>query len=180
VAIDDTVSEADITYEELLSAARIGRPDLFSFNEDEIAELFYTSGSTGTPKGVALSHRTLYLHALAYLSSATEFYDTDVALHTIPLFHANGWGAAQTSTMMGLKQVMVRRFEPSNVLRLVQDEQATTMSLVPVMANALLNCPDLGKYNTSSLREIALGGAASSPELISRMERAFGCRVIVG
>jgi fatty-acyl-CoA synthase len=179
VAIDSG-GEADCTYEELLSTGRIERPDLLDFDENEIAELFYTSGSTGTPKGVALSHRNLYLHALACRSSTPEFFDTDVALHTIPLFHANGWGTAQISTMMGLKQVMVRRFEPENVLRLIQNERATTMSLVPVMANSLLNCPDLGKYDTSSLREIAIGGAASSPELISRMERAFGCRVIVG
>ena len=180
VAIDGPIPESDFTYEELLSTNRIERPDLFSFDENEIAELFYTSGSTGTPKGVALSHRTLYLHALGWLSSMTVHRDTDVALHTIPLFHANGWGAAQTSTMTGLKQVMVRRFEPVNVLRLIQDEQATNMSLVPVMANALLNCPELGKFDTSSLREIAVGGAASSPELISRMERAFGCLVFVG
>lgn len=180
VAIDGPASEADITYEELLSEGRIEQPDLLSFDENEIAELFYTSGSTGTPKGVMLSHRTLYLHALGCLCSTPEFFDTDVALHTIPLFHANGWGTAQTSTMMGLKQVMVRRFEPASVLRLIQQERATTMSLVPVMANALLNCVDLGKYDTSSMREIAIGGAASSPELIQRMEQAFGCRVFAG
>ena len=52
-------------YDDLLSHGRIDRPDIFSFDENEIAELFYTSGSTGTPKGVMLSHRTLYLHALA-------------------------------------------------------------------------------------------------------------------
>ena len=51
-------------YEELLSRGRIARPDMFTFDENAIAELFYTSGSTGTPKGVTLSHRTLYLHAL--------------------------------------------------------------------------------------------------------------------
>ena len=54
------------------------------------------------------------------------------------------------------------------------------MSLVPTMANALLNCPDLGKYDLSSMREIILGGAASSPELIARLEQAFHCRVQAG
>jgi fatty-acyl-CoA synthase len=54
------------------------------------------------------------------------------------------------------------------------------MSLVPVMANALLNCPDLGKYDCSSLRDIHIGGAASSVELIARMQQAFKCHVMAG
>ena len=143
ISIDAPSPHADLTYEELLSRGRIDRPEILSFDEDEIAELFYTSGSTGTPKGVMLSHRTLYLHALA-VGGTFNHDDTGVELHTIPLFHANGWGRPQTAAMNGLKQVMVRRFEPAHVLRLIQEERATAMSLVPTMANALLNCPDLG------------------------------------
>jgi fatty-acyl-CoA synthase len=75
---------------------------------------------------------------------------------------------------------MARRFDPAHVLALVQEERATGMSVVPTMANALLNFPDLGKYDISSLREINLGGAASSPELIARMEHVFRCRVQAG
>jgi fatty-acyl-CoA synthase len=82
--------------------------------------------------------------------------------------------------MMGIKQVMVRRFEPPTVFRLIQGERATAMSLVPTMANALLNSPGLGKFDTSTLREIHIGGAASSPELIERMEKAFHCSVMAG
>jgi fatty-acyl-CoA synthase len=179
VSIDGPISEANLTYEDWLRKGRIEPPDWTTFDENEIAELFYTSGSTGTPKGVTLSHRTLYLHALAILAMSFK-EDTDVDLHTIPLFHANGWGAAQFSTMSGRKQVMVRRFEPSFVLGLIEGERATHMGLVPVMANALLNSPDLGKFDTSSMKEIMLGGAASSPELIARMEKAFKCRVLAG
>ncbi|MBV8866814.1 MAG: AMP-binding protein, partial [Acidobacteriaceae bacterium] len=145
----------------------------------EIAELFYTSGSTGSPKGVMLSHRTVYLHAMAVTGSITQ-NDRFVELHTIPLFHANGWGRPQTATMTGAKQVMVRRFEPTQVLRLIQEERATGMSLVPLMANALLNCPDLGGFDTSSMEDIHLGGAAASPELIARLEQAFACNIMAG
>ena len=161
VAIDKPVPQADIFLEDLLARDRIERPDVFSFDENAIAEIFYTSGSTGTPKGVMLAHRTLYLHALAVIASFSG-KDTLVELHTIPLFHANGWGRPQSITMSGAKHVMVRRFEPSNVLRLIQEEKATGMTLVPTMANALLNCPDLGKYDTSSMQTIMTGGAASS------------------
>ena len=106
--------------------------------------------------------------------------ETLVDLHTIPLFHANGWGRPQASTMQGTKQVMVRRFEPTFVFKLIEEHKATDMSLVPTMANALLNAPDLRTYDLSSLRNIMLGGAASSPELVSRMEQAFHCDVYAG
>jgi fatty-acyl-CoA synthase len=81
---------------------------------------------------------------------------------------------------MGVRQVMVRRFEPAQVLRLIEQERATSMSLVPTMATMLLNCPELGKFDTSSLQSIMTGGAASSPELVDRLERAFHCRVETG
>jgi fatty-acyl-CoA synthase len=179
VTINDPVPQANFTYEELLSRGRIDRPDLLSLDENANAELFYTSGSTGTPKGVMLAHRTLYLHALA-VAGTFNHDDTAVELHTIPLFHANGWGRPQASTMMGLKQVMVRRFEPTLVFRLIHEEKATAMSLVPTMANALLNAPDLAQFDLTSLQEIHVGGAAASPELVGRLEAAFHCAAMGG
>src|SRR5258708_24055087 len=100
-----------------------------------------------------------------------------VDLHTIPMFHANGWGRPQASTMLGVKQVMVRRFECTGVFKLIQEQRATHMSLVPTMANALLNAPDIGQYDLSSMRQIMIGGAAASPELIERVAKAvpFEC-----
>jgi len=166
-------------YEKLLAGARPERADIFSYDENSIAELFYTSGSTGAPKGVMLSHRTLYLHALAVCVTFAHD-DNSVELHTIPLFHANGWGRPQACTLMGITQVMMRRFEPSTVFRLIEQEQATSMSLVPTMANALVCAPDRGDYDLSSIRIINLGGAAASPELVERMEKAFHCECLAG
>ena len=169
----------DGEYEDFLSTAEPARMDYMTVDENSIAELFYTSGSTGTPKGVMLTHRTLYLHGLD-VALCYRQPETMVDLHTIPLFHANGWGHPQASTMIGAKQVMVRRFEPCFVLGLIQQHRATDMSLVPTMANALLNCPTAGEYDVSSMRQIMIGGAASSPELIARLEAAFHCDVYAG
>jgi acyl-CoA synthetase (AMP-forming)/AMP-acid ligase II len=169
----------DTEYEDFLSTGTPERADVLSYDEDSIAELFYTSGSTGTPKGVMLSHRTIYLHTMA-VAGVFSTDDNAVELHTIPLFHANGWGRAQTSTMMGLKQVMIRRFDPAAVCRLIQDEKATGMSIVPTMANALLAFEQRSNYDLSSLRQINIGGAAASPEMIARMEAAYRCEVLAG
>jgi len=179
VGIDGPGPEADLPLDELMSRGRLERPDIFSFDENEIAELFYTSGSTGTPKGVTLSHRTLYLHALSVLLCFGAD-DHAVELRSIPLFHANGWGHPHSGAIAGKTQVMVRRFEPVFVLNLIQTEKVNNMAVVPTMANALLNCPQLGQFDTSSLQQVDIGGAASSPELVERMEQAFHCRVISG
>jgi len=179
VTINESIPAADLTYEELIAQGRPERTDVFAIDENSIAELFYTSGSTGTPKGVALSHRTLYLHALS-VALLHRDPQTAVELHTIPLFHANGWGHAQACTLLGITQVMVRRFEPALVFRLIQEHRATGMSVVPTMAQALLNASGLAGADLASLRTIMIGGAASSPELIERMEKAFGCEVAAG
>jgi len=179
VTVDDKVPAADMLYEELIATGRPERVDYTTIDENSMAELFYTSGSTGTPKGVTLTHRTLYLHGLSVATTYNPEEDS-VELHTIPLFHANGWGRPQTAALLGLKQIMVRRFEPTTVFRLIQEERATAMALVPTMANALLNAPDLGQYDYSSMKHIFIGGAAASEELITRMERAFGCQVLGG
>ncbi|MBX9602918.1 MAG: long-chain-fatty-acid--CoA ligase [Bryobacteraceae bacterium] len=179
VSINEKTDHADLAYEEILAQGRAERADIFSYDERSIAELFYTSGSTGTPKGVTHSHRTLYLHALSVASLMEKPHEM-VDLHTIPLFHANGWGRPQASTMLGITQVMVRRFEPLFVFGLIQKYKATHMSLVPTMANALINSPEAKNYDLSSLRQIMIGGAAASPELIDRIEKALGGEALCG
>lgn len=169
----------DRDYEVLLASGHEEQADIFSYDELAIAELFYTSGSTGAPKGVALSHRTLYLHALDYALQYRQA-ETMVDLQTIPFYHANGWGRPQASTLLGTKQILVRRFEPEHVFELIQQHRGTDMCLVPTMASALLNSPVREMYDLSSLRHINMGGAANSPELVQRIEDAFGCECSTG
>jgi fatty-acyl-CoA synthase len=167
------------TYDELLAAAEPHKCDVMQIDENSVAELFYTSGTGANPKGVMLTHRNIYLHALGVIIGMQSSHHT-VQLHTIPLFHANGWGAAHTITVLGAQHVMIHRFDPRDVFRLIEQEKVTCMHLVPPMANALVNCPDISKYDLSSLQKINLGGAAASPTLVRQLEEKLGCMAFSG
>lgn len=166
-------------YEELLTAARPYRADVMEFDENSLAELFYTSGTSANPKGVMLTHRNVYLHALSVALTFHTKADS-VQLHTIPLFHANGWGTAHSVTLAGGRHVMLQRFTCAEVFRLIEHERVDSLSLVPIMATALVNSPDRQKYDLSSLQWISIGGAASSPTLVQQVEAALGCECFSG
>jgi fatty-acyl-CoA synthase len=166
-------------YEDLLQAATPHRADITSIDENSLAELFYTSGTSANPKGVMLTHRNIYLHA-QNVCLGFNIENGAVELHTIPLFHANGWGVAHFLTLLGGKHVMMQRFETKEVFRLIEKEGVHSFSLVPIMATALVNCPERLNYNLSSLRRIVIGGAASSPTLIREVEQKLGCECFSG
>jgi fatty-acyl-CoA synthase len=166
-------------YDALLAAAPPYRADIMQVNENSLAELFYTSGTSAEPKGVMLTHRNIYLHAL----NASLALHTDheaVELHTIPLFHANGWGVAHFLTLLGGKHVMMQKFDPPEVFRLIEAERVNYCSLVPAMATALVNCSERQKHDLSSLKRISVGGAASSPTLVREVEEKLGCTCFSG
>jgi fatty-acyl-CoA synthase len=166
-------------YEQMLATAIPYREELMAFDENAVAEMFYTSGTSASPKGVMLTHRNVYLYAMNIALHYHIAFD-HVALHTIPLFHANGWGAAHTVTMVGGTHVMLPRFVPEEVFRLVERERVRQLSLVPIMAAALIHSPARSKYDLSSVDWATIGGAASSPTLIRDAEQTFGFKCFSG
>jgi fatty-acyl-CoA synthase len=170
---------SDQNYDQMLASATPYRPELTEFDENSVAEIFYTSGTSASPKGVMLTHRNVYLHAMSIALYHRARFE-DVGLHTIPLFHANGWGAAHTITSVGATHVMVPRFLPEEVFRLVQREKVTGLSLVPIMATVLVNSPARSKYDLSSVQWAVIGGAASNPTLIRDVEQTLGFKCFSG
>ncbi|MEE9599645.1 MAG: fatty acid--CoA ligase [Anaerolineales bacterium] len=153
--------------------------NLDDVDEDAVVELFYTSGTTGQQKGVAITNRSLYIHTLTAIPGF-QVSDEDTLLHVVPLFHVNGWGTPQFLTAVGGRHVMLRKIDFGEILRLIETEKVTKILGVPTIFNGVLQHPDLGKYDLSSLKECVLGGAPSPYALIESIEEKLGCRAYVG
>jgi len=164
-------------YEELISTM----PSHFEwpfFDENKHATLCYTSGTTGMPKGVMFTHRQLYLHTLHTIAFATSNADparvdlgeAAVNMINIPMFHIHAWGAPFTEVFLCHKIVLPGRFTPQGFCELVQTERVTDTALVPTMLAMLVEYPDLKKYDLSSLKRVAVGGAALPPGLKKKAE----------
>ena len=165
-------------YDSMISGQSTEEP-VCDIDENSLAELFYTSGTTANPKGVMLSHRNLYLHGMSAMA-ALQIEDDLVQLHTIPLFHVNGWGTPQYVTCQGGKHVMLRKYDCKTICELTEREKVTRILMVPTMATALVNFPGLSNYDLSSIRFTNIGGAASPVELIREVQQVLGGLCVAG
>jgi acyl-CoA synthetase (AMP-forming)/AMP-acid ligase II len=107
-------------------------------DEAATATINYTSGTTARPKGVRLTHRNLWLNATVF-GLHTTISDRDVLLHTLPMFHANGWGMPYGITGVGGQHIVLRQVDGAEILRRVQNHGVTLMCAAPAVVNAALD-----------------------------------------
>jgi long-chain acyl-CoA synthetase len=147
--------------------------------DDDLAVILYTAGTTGRPKGVALSHGNLASNARA-AASLYELDRTAWALMVLPLSHSYGLTVMNAGNILGTKGVLLRWFNPEGVLNAIQRYRAQSMSGVPTMFVYLLNYPDAGRFDTSSMRLWGSGAAPLPLEIVEPFERTFGGRILEG
>jgi acyl-CoA synthetase (AMP-forming)/AMP-acid ligase II len=150
-------------------------------DEDDPAVILFTSGTTGRPKGATHSHRNVIAACWFHLLNdaiATELGHPPIGrrfLLVTPLFHiAALHNLAVVRLAVGDTAVLhLGRFDIERVVRLIERERVTNWGAVPTMISRLVEFPDLGAYDLSSLRTISVSSAPSSPELKERLRVAL-------
>jgi fatty-acyl-CoA synthase len=101
-------------------------------DENATATINYTSGTTARPKGVELTHRNLWLNATV-MALHLGITDQDAYLHTLPMFHANGWSLPFALAGLGVPQIVLRRVDGAEILRRVERHGVTLCCGAPAV-----------------------------------------------
>ena len=155
---------------------------------DDDATILYTSGTTGRPKGAVSTNRAVSQALFGFAcrtviertrkgadASDDEGELTDMSfILVVPLFHVTGCVPVMLSCFaLGMKMVMMYRWEPDRALELIEREQVTTFVGVPTQSWDLLESPRFHESDTSSLRSVGGGGAPAPTALVQRVADSF-------
>jgi len=149
------------------------------FDENTAAGMCYTSGTTGNPKGVLYSHRSNVLHSMmAAHADAMDVSSRDVIMPVVPMFHANCWGLALTSPMVGAAMVMPgAKLDGSSIYELLDRYRVTFTAAVPTVWLMLLQHLEANKLKLPYLKKVVIGGSACPRAMTQKFQDAYGVEV---
>jgi len=177
---DTKVTHRFIAGEESDSLFKFGvEPRPWTPDENATATINYTSGTTARPKGVELTHRNLWLNAATF-GWPTGVNDRDVYLHTLPMFHCNGWGMPYAMTAMGAKQIVLRKVDGHEILKRIDEHGVTMLCGAPAVVAAVLDAAAdwPGEVPGHNRVRMCVAGAPPPTQTIERMETELGWEFI--
>ncbi|MCH1512281.1 MAG: AMP-binding protein [Acidimicrobiales bacterium] len=148
-----------------------GEPEPWEADENATATINYTSGTTARPKGVEMTHRMLWTNA-AIFGWEAGVNDRDVYLHTLPMFHCNGWGMPFALTAMGVPQIVLRKVDGPEILRRVEKHGVTLMCGAPTVVASILEAASEweGPIPGAGRTRIIVAGAPPPSSIIEQVE----------
>lgn len=156
-----------------------GTPRPWDGDESATATINYTSGTTARPKGVQLTHRNIWLNA-AVFGLHTTLSDNDVLLHTLPMFHCNGWGMPYAVTGLGGRHVVLRKVDGTEILRRIEEHGVTILCAAPAVVTAALDGAAKwdGEIPGRNRVRIVVAGAPPPTRTIERVRAELGWEFI--
>jgi long-chain acyl-CoA synthetase len=164
----------------MADAPDFGQPTPVSTNAEmrDPALYLYTSGTTGRPKGVVLTHSNLK-HNVESCQKAGGFDDRDRFLCLLPFFHTYAiTGTILLPLMHGSTMVLVDRFQPLKVMKLIEDHSISVFLAIPSMYRVL--AASEGNFNVSSVRFPISGGEPLPVATAEAFEKRFGVPIFEG
>ncbi|MCP3802201.1 AMP-binding protein [Allokutzneria sp. A3M-2-11 16] len=144
-------------------------------DEDATATINYTSGTTARPKGVQITHRNIWINTMTF-GLHVRAWERDVYLHTLPMFHCNGWGMPFVLAGLGAKQVVLRKVDGMEILRRVEQHGVTLACGAPAVWNMVLDAAQdwRGEIPGRGSMRIVCAGAPPPTRTIARIEDELG------
>ncbi|MGW4201631.1 AMP-binding protein [Streptomyces sp. NPDC004726] len=154
-------------------------PRPWAADETATATVNYTSGTTARPKGVRMTHRNLWVNASVFGWQASVD-DRDVYLHTLPLFHVNGWGHPFAVTGMGGRHIIIRQIDGAEILRRIAEHGVTYLCAAPAVVATILGAAETweGEIPGRDRVRIIVAGAPPPTRTIERVRRDLGWEFI--
>jgi len=175
ILVDNNAPEGTFLFRSLIGD-HSEAPALPAIAEEDLAVILYTAGTTSTPKGVMLTHKNLYSNAVN-ASRAHGTKATDTTLVALPLSHSFGITSMTKAYTYGNMHALMRKFQVDEAFKLIEKYKVTSFPGVPAMFIAMLNSPDAGRYDLSSLKSCLSGAAPFPIASLLAFQKRFNCTV---
>ncbi|MED4111416.1 AMP-binding protein [Priestia megaterium] len=182
ISVDVSHTETTHLFKRIINESSPAVCNAEGISDEDIAILQYTGGTTGFPKGVMLTHKNLVANATMCSHWLYRCrYGEEKVLGIIPFFHVYGLTTILVlSVLQNYEMVLLPKFDAKTTLKTIHKQQPTLFPGAPTIYIALLNHPDLAKYNLSSIDSCMSGSAPLPVEVQEQFEKLTGGKLVEG